>query len=242
MINQQRYKGNTMLDEVGIEGQQKLLDSKVLVIGSGGLGSGVIANLAALGVGTIGLVDFDVVEESNLNRQFIHKFENIGVSKVESAKKWIEEFNPDITVETYNFLLFEDNAAEVIEKYDCIVDGVDNFKTKFLINKICVGLNKKLVHGGVEEFSGQVFSVIGQQTACLGCLFSDFDHNTPKGILSSVVSTIGSLQSLEVAKLLLDMPNPLTNCVLRYDFLNARFQKIEVEKNKDCLICSPKHD
>lgn len=235
---QERYQRNIMLDEIGSEGQKKLLNSSVLIIGAGGLGSSVIANLSAVGVGKIGIVDFDKVDESNLNRQFIHKQSSIGMLKTESVKQWVEEFNPHIEVQTYTLILDKKNVQEIIKDYDVIVDCVDNFGAKFLINKACIELDKKLVHGGVEEFSGQIFNVIGKETACLACLFETFEHNYTKGIISPVVSVIGSLQAAQAVKLILGFENPLVNTILKYDFLQDRFKKISIDKNPDCPICS----
>lgn len=235
---QDRYKRNIMLEEIGSEGQKKLLNSSVLIIGAGGLGSSVIANLAAVGVGNIGIVDFDKVDESNLNRQFIHKTSSIGMLKTQSVEQWVKEFNPDVKVTTYTLILDKKNAEEIIKDYDVIIDCVDNFGAKFLINKLCVQMDKKLVHGGVEEFSGQIFNVLGKESACLACLFETFEHNYTKGIISPVVSVIGSLQSAQAVKLLLDIDNPLVNTILKYDFLDERFKKISIEKNPDCPICS----
>ena len=240
MYNKERYNRNILVNEIGEEGQLKLLGSKVLVAGAGGLGSTVIANLASLGIGNIGIVDNDKLELSNLNRQYIHKFDNIGKNKVESAKEWINGFNPDINVEIYQTRLDENNYKSIISGYDIIIDCFDSYKSKFLLNKIAVQNNKTLIHGGVTEFYGQVLVIIPDKTACLSCLIPDAntDAYVIKGVLSPAVTTIASIQSMEAVKTLLGIGNPLTNQLLTYNGLKQEFKKIAVSKNASCPLCS----
>lgn len=227
----QRYSRNILL--IGNQGQTKLLKSKVLICGCGGLGSTVIMNLAGSGVGTIGLIDDDVVEVSNLNRQFIHK--NIGEDKVTSAKKRILEYNPEITVNTYKIRLDENNYQSIVKDYDIIIDCFDSYKSKILLNDIAVETGKTLIHGGVTEYFGQV-TVIKPSTPCLRCIFPDIDlgKEVPKGILSPVVSTVASIQSMEAVKQILNTGEPLEGLLLTYNALTNDFKKLKITKNTAC--------
>lgn len=227
----QRYSRNILL--IKDAGQTKLLKSKVLICGCGGLGSTVIMNLAGSGVGTIGLIDDDVVEVSNLNRQFIHK--NIGEDKVTSAKKRILEYNPEITVNTYKIRLDENNYQSIVKDYDIIIDCFDSYKSKFLLNDIAVETGKTLIHGGVTEYFGQV-TVIKPSTPCLRCIFPDIDlgKEVPKGILSPVVSTVASIQSMEAVKQILNTGEPLEGLLLTYNALTNDFKKLKITKNTAC--------
>ena len=240
MFNKERYNRNILINCIGEKGQKTLLDAKVLVAGAGGLGSNVIANLASLGIGNIGIIDNDKVELSNLNRQYIHKFDNIGKNKVESAKEWINSFNPDINVEIYQTRLDENNYKEIISSYDMIIDCFDSYKSKFLLNKIAVENNKILIHGGITEFYGQVTVIIPHQTACLSCFISDTDIEVceTKGSISPAVATIASIQSMETVKILLGIGIPLTNQLLSYNGLNQSFKKSNILKNINCSLCS----
>ena len=227
----QRYSRNILL--IGDDGQTKFLNSKVLVCGCGGLGSTVIMNLAGLGVGTIGLIDDDIVEVSNLNRQFIHK--NIAEDKVISAQKRVLEYNPEITVNTYKIKLDENNYQSIVKDYDIIIDCFDSYKSKFLLNDIAVETGKTLIHGGVTEFFGQV-TVIKHLTPCLRCVFPDIDleKKVPKGILSPVVSTVASIQSMEAAKQILNTGERLEGLLLTYNALTNDFKKLKITKNTSC--------
>lgn len=227
----QRYSRNILL--IKDAGQTKLLKSKVLICGCGGLGSTVIMNLAGSGVGTIGLIDDDVVEVSNLNRQFIHK--NIGEDKVTSAKKRILEYNPEITVNTYKIRLDENNYQSIVKDYDVIIDCFDSYKSKILLNDIAVETGKTLIHGGVTEYFGQV-TVIKPSTPCLRCIFPDIDlgKEVPKGILSPVVSTVASIQSMEAVKQILNTGEPLEGLLLTYNALTNDFKKLKITKNTAC--------
>lgn len=236
----ERYNRNILIKEIGEEGQKKLFEAKVLVAGAGGLGSTVIANLASAGIGTIGIIDKDVVEITNYNRQYLHKFQNIGKEKVLSAKEWVTSFNPQINVEIYNLELNKDNAKDIIKNYDIIVDCFDSYESKFLLNELAVKNKMPLVHGGITEFSGQVTTIVPQHSACLSCLFPDPDINTyiPKGVISPAVTTIGSIEAMEVLKLILNIGEPLVDKLLTYYALSTDFKKIKLTKNKQCPVCS----
>lgn len=240
MFNNERYNRNILVKEIGEDGQKTLLNSKVLIAGAGGLGSTVIANLASVGIGNLGIVDNDKLELSNLNRQYIHKFDNIGKNKVKSAKEWIKSFNTDINVEIYEIRLDENNYKDIINSYDLIIDCFDSYKSKFLLNKIAVENNKTLIHGGVTEFYGQAIVIIPNKTACLNCLIPDInsDAYVIKGVISPAVSTIASIQSMEAVKILLAIGEPLTNQLLTYDGLKIEFKKINIQKNPNCPLCN----
>jgi adenylyltransferase/sulfurtransferase len=234
----QRYNRNMLISQVGEEGQKKINRAKILVCGAGGLGSTVLANLASIGVGTIGIVDNDVLELTNLNRQYIHKFGSIGHVKVESAKNWINEFNPEIDVKTYQIRLDETNYADIVNGYDFIMDCFDSFRSKFLLNKIAVKTGKTLVHGGVTEFFGQVTTIIPGKTACLNCILPEEDAYIVKGVLSPAVTTIASVESMEALKIILNLGERLENRLLSYNGLNMSFKTINIEKNSKCKLCS----
>ena len=232
----QRYNRNILL--IGDAGQTKLLNSRVLVFGCGGLGSTVIMNLAGLGIGTIGLVDDDVVEITNLNRQFIHK--NIGEDKVISAKNRILEYNSEINVNAYKIRLDDNNYEDIIKDYDIIVDCFDSYESKFLLNDLAVKTGKTLIHGGISEFFGQV-TVIKPSTPCLRCIFPDIDikKDFSKGILSPAVSTIASIEAMEAVKQILNIGEPLENILLTYNALTNDFKKLKITKNTACKCYNP---
>lgn len=234
----QRYNRNILIPQINEDGQKKLFQSKILVCGAGGLGSTVIANLASIGIGTIGIVDNDILELSNLNRQYIHKFANIGHVKVESAAAWVKEFNPDVNIQIYQIRLNENNYQSIIEDYDLIVDCFDSFASKFLLNEIAVKTGKTLIHGGVTEFYGQVTVIVPQKTACLKCILPDVDNYAIKGVLSPAVTTIASIEAMEVVKVILSLGERLENKLLSYDGLNMKFKTINLAKNHNCKICS----
>lgn len=236
----ERYNRNMLVPQVGEEGQKKLSKAKILVCGAGGLGSTVLANLASVGVGTIGVVDNDVLELSNLNRQYIHKFGNIGGVKVESAKDWIKGFNPEINVNTYQTRLDENNYHEIVREYDFIMDCFDSFKSKFLLNKIAVEIGKTLIHGGVTEFYGQVTTIVPGETACLNCILVEEGGYVVKGVLSPAVTTIASIESMEAVKVVLNAGEQLKNRLLSYNGLNMQFKTINIAKNPNCKLCSEK--
>lgn len=226
-----RYSRNIMV--FGEEGQAKICAARVLVCGAGGLGSTVLANLAALGVGTIGIVDNDVVELSNFNRQYIHK--DLGKAKVASAKEFINAFNPEIAVNTYPLQLNHENYADIVKDYDFFIDCFDSFESKFLLNDIAVKMGKPLIHGGVTEFGGQVMVIIPGKTACLRCILQEVEEQPVKGVVSPAVTTIASIQSVEALKLILGL-NTFTP-LLCYNGLDMTFKKLNIERNEKCLIC-----
>lgn len=238
-MTKERYSRNILVEKIGESGQKKLFESKILVAGAGGLGSTVLANLASLGVGKIGVVDNDILELSNLNRQYIHKFKNLKMPKVASAKEWIEDFNPEINVQTYQIQLDENNYKEIIEGYDLIIDCFDSYKSKFLLNEIAIKSKKTLIHGGVTEFFGQVTTIVPDETACLACIFPDYDVNSyiARGVISPSVTTIASIQSLEAVKILLGFGETLKNRILVFDGLKMKFKKLKISKNPNCKIC-----
>lgn len=237
----ERYNRNILIPQVGEEGQKKLAQAKILVCGAGGLGSTVLANLASIGIGTIGIVDNDTLELSNLNRQYIHKHENLGKVKVESAKQWINEFNPEINVKTYQTRLDENNYQDIVKDYDFIMDCFDSFKSKFLLNKIAVETGKTLIHGGVTEFFGQVSVIIPRKTACLNCILPEQEAYEIKGVISPAVATIASIEAIEAVKLILNIGERLENKLLSYDGLNMKFKTINIAKNLHCKLCSDFH-
>lgn len=234
----QRYNRNILVEQVKERGQKMLAQAKILVCGAGGLGSTVLANLASIGIGTIGIVDNDTLELSNLNRQYIHKFENLGKVKVESAKQWIKEFNPEINVQTYQMRLDENNYADIVKDYDLIMDCFDSFKSKFLLNKIAVQTGKILIHGGVTEFFGQATVIKPGKTACLNCILPEEGGYVIKGVLSPAVATIASIEAMEAVKLILNIGDCLENKLLSYDGLNMQFKTVNLAKNPNCSLCS----
>lgn len=240
MLDLNRYNRNTIIDKIGEEGQEQLLKARVLVAGAGGLGSTVIANLAAMGIGTLGIVDNDTLELTNLNRQYIHKYDNIGKSKVLSAKEWIEGFNPEIKVELHQFRLDSSNAPEILAGYDLIMDCFDSYKSKFLLNEACIKSSKTLIHGGVTEFYGQAITIVPGQTACLACIIPDYDPDSYilKGVISPAVSTIASIQSMEAAKTILRIGTTLKNTLLTYNGLEQEYKKYAVKPSTKCPLCA----
>ncbi len=243
----ERYKRNIMLEQLGIEGQQKLCNSKVLVIGSGGLGSPVLMYLSASGVGEIGVVDFDVVDLSNLQRQIIHTTADINIQKVKSAKAKMEAINPNIKVTTYNLKVLEENIYDLIKNYDFVVECTDNFDAKFLINRACVKSNIAYSFGGIFKFSGQSMTIIPNKSACYSCIFNvpppkDLEISNPAGILGSVAGVIGTIQATETIKYLLGIGENLINTLLTFDALNMEFRKVKFKPNIECQVCGSNKD
>ncbi len=228
---QERYKRNILLPEIGIEGQQKISAARVLIIGVGGLGSPVALYLAAAGVGTLGLMDFDNVDISNLQRQVIHYTPDIDTPKVDSAKKKLRQLNPDIRLVTYQQLFNADNAKEIVNDYDILVDATDNSAAKFFINDTAVRYRKPLVHGAINQFSGVVMTILPNH-ANYRDVFPEQPTSTPPssnyGILGAIAGTIGTIQATEVLKLITNSGTPLTDTLLIYDALKMEFQKITV--------------
>jgi thiazole biosynthesis adenylyltransferase ThiF len=244
-----RYARHIILPEVGGKGQEKLLNSKVLVIGAGGLGSPAILYLAAAGVGTIGIVDFDVVDLSNLQRQIIHNTERIGTPKVESARKTVEMLNPDVKVITYNTRISKENIMDIIKNYDVVLDGTDNFPTRFLINDACYFAGKPLVSAAMLRFEGQV-SVFDfrnkEKSPCYRCLFPEppppglVPSCQEAGILGSIGGIMGCIQATEAIKLILGIGEPLVGKLLIMDALSMEFRKVKLRKDPNCPLCGEK--
>ena len=238
-----RYSRHILLPEVGGKGQKKIAKARIFVVGAGGLGSPVALYLAAAGVGTIGLIDSDVVDLSNLQRQVLHHTPDVSRSKVLSAKEKIFAINPDVKVETYEDRFTSLNALELIRDYDVVIDGVDNFPAKFLINDACFFANKPLVHGGILRFDGRLFTIIPGQSACFRCIFK----NPPRpglvpscqeaGIIGVVAGIIGTLQATEALKLVLGIGRPLTDRLLDFDARATQFREIRTKRNPNCQLC-----
>lgn len=241
----ERYSRHIILKDVGGKGQQKILNSKILIIGTGGLGAPAALYLAAAGVGTLGLVDGDVVDITNLQRQVIHFTPDINKLKVISAKEKINLINPDVNVVTYNMRVFADNISEIIKDYDFVIDGTDNFPAKFLINDACVIQCKPFSHGGILRFDGQTMTYI-PGSACYRCVF---DQPPPKGavptcseagILGSVAGILGTIQATEALKYILGLGELLNNRLLIFNALNMNFRTVKFKRNPNCKICSDK--
>jgi molybdopterin/thiamine biosynthesis adenylyltransferase len=238
-----RYSRHVLLDGVGEEGQCRLLESKVLVIGCGGLGSPACLYLAAAGVGTIGLVDADQVDLSNLQRQIAHHTPDIGVDKVESAKAKINSMNPDVTVAAHKVWADAGNIRDIIGDYDFVIDATDNFAAKFLINDACFFERKPLCHAGVVGFEGQLMTIIPGETACYRCIFGapPPDGAVPMagdvGVLCAVPGVIGTLQATEAMKYILGIGDPAVNSLLTYNAMNMEFRKIPLKRNRQCGLC-----
>lgn len=240
-----RYSRHILLPEVGGKGQKKLAKAKIFVSGAGGLGSPAALYLAAAGVGTIGLIDSDVVDLSNLQRQILHYTPDVRRPKVLSAKEKIQALNPDVQVRTYQERLDAQNILRLINEYDVIIDGVDNFPTKFLLNDACFFAKKPLVHGGILRFEGRVFSIIPGQSACFRCIFKGppppgFVPNCQEaGIIGVVAGIIGSIQATEALKIILGIGKSLTDRILDFDARKTSFREIRIKRNPKCLLCGP---
>ncbi|KJS86904.1 MAG: adenylyltransferase [Peptococcaceae bacterium BICA1-8] len=240
----ERYSRNMVLNEIGITGQRKINKVKVLVIGAGGLGSPVLMYLAAAGVGDIGIIDGDKIELSNLQRQTIHATENIGMSKVQSAKKFIKRLNTDVKVTTYEYFLNKDNSQEIISKYDLIIDGVDNFQSRYLVNDTCVYLKKPLVEAGIIGFVGMVTLILSDDGPCYRCLYPEIPDRAPTcskaGVLGATAGIIGSIQASEAIKYIVGIEENLNGRVIFWDGLTSTIHEVKLHRNKDCLSSSPK--
>lgn len=240
-----RYSRHILLPEVGGKGQKKISRSRILIIGAGGLGSPAALYLAAAGVGTLGLIDHDVVDLSNLQRQVIHHTPDIGRLKVLSAQEKIQAINPDVAVVMYEKSLMAANALELIRGYDVVIDGVDNFPAKFLINDACYFAGKPLVHGGILRFEGRVTTIVPGQSACYRCVFRQppppglVASCQEAGVLGVLAGIIGTLQASEALKLILGIGRPLTDRLLDFDARNSSFREIAVRRNPHCALCGP---
>lgn len=239
----QRYSRHLLLPEVGLEGQKKLKAASVLIIGAGGLGSPITMYLAAAGVGCIGLVDMDIVEVSNLQRQIIHGTENVGELKIESAKRSIARINPFVNVKTYQEKFTAENAMEIARDYDIIIDGTDNFPTRYLVNDVCVLLGKPTVYGSIFRFEGQASVFSAKHGPCYRCLYPEpppeglVPNCAEGGVIGVLPGMIGTIQANEAIKIILGEGTPLYNRLLVLDALDMRFRELSISKNPDCQIC-----
>jgi len=235
----ERYARHLMLPEIGMDGQLRLSSARVLVVGIGGLGSPAAFYLVAAGVGTVGLVDSDVVDLSNLQRQILHATADVGKSKVESAAHKLRALNPEVTVRTHPARLDPDNAAALLEAYEVVLDATDNFDAKFLIADACHAAGKPYVHAGILRFQGQAMTVIPGKTACYRCVFEGVPPpvGAVAGPIGGVPGVIGAIQATEAIKLLLQMGELLTDRLLTWDALTMRFREVRVRRNPDCPLC-----
>jgi sulfur-carrier protein adenylyltransferase/sulfurtransferase len=239
-----RYARHLMLPEVGEAGQAKLLQAKVLLLGAGGLGAPAALYLAAAGVGTLGLVDDDVVDESNLQRQVIHNTRRVGVPKVESAKQTINELNPDVNVRTHQLRLTSENVLDVIKDYDLIVDGTDNFQTRYLLNDASLILRKPVVNASIYQFEGQLTVFKPFEGPCYRCLYPEppppgmAPSCNEAGVLGVLPGVIGMLQATEAVKLILGVGKPLVGRLMQYDAVNMKFREFKLPRDPKCVVCS----
>lgn len=238
-----RYSRHLLMPEVGLAGQKKLKAASVLIIGAGGLGSPAALYLAAAGVGRIGLVDFDVVDESNLQRQILHGTSWVGKPKLASAKARLLDLNPDITVETHEVLLNSQNALDILRDYDIIIDGTDNFPTRYLVNDACVFLGKPLIYGSIFRFEGQATVFDARVGPCYRCLYPEppppglVPSCAEGGVFGVLPGVIGAIQATEAIKLIIGQGEPLIGRLLLYDALSMRFRELRLRKNPACPVC-----
>ncbi len=238
-----RYQRHLLLPEVGDEGQLRLLDSKVLLLGAGGLGSPAALYLAAAGVGTIGIIDMDVVDASNLQRQVLHNMDRIGMRKVDSAKQTLTAINPDLNVRTYDVRLGADNVLDIIDGYDVIVDGTDNFPTRYLVNDAALVKGIPVVHGSIFRFEGQVTIFHPYVGPCYRCMIPEpppaelAPSCAEAGVLGVLPGIIGSIQAIETIKLLLELGEPLVGRLLTYDSMDESFRTFKVRRDPSCPAC-----
>lgn len=239
----ERYSRHIILPEVGGAGQQKIGEAKVLVLGAGGLGSPVALYLAAAGIGRLGIVDNDVVDLSNLQRQVLHHTPDIGRPKVDSAAEKLSAINPDIEIKPYKEMVNSGNIMDIIKDYDIVVDGTDNFPTRFLVNDACVMGGKPLVHGAILRFDGQAFTILPHEGPCYRCIFREppppgsVPNCSQAGILGAVAGIIGTVQATEVLKLILGKGKLLSGRLLIVDALDMSFRETRIRKDPECPIC-----
>lgn len=237
-----RYNRHLILGGFGAEGQRRLLDSKVLLVGAGGLGSPAALYLAAAGVGKIGIVDGDFVSATNLQRQVLYTTADVGCLKAEVAEKRIKEMNPDVEVERYELFLTEDNAISLIQDYDFVVEGTDNFASKFLVNDACVMLQKPFTIGGINRYGGQVMTH-QPGTACYRCIFpeppamAEVETCSMVGVLGSLAGMVGTVQATEAIKCIAQIGTPLINALLTVDALSMQWQRFDFGRDKHCALC-----
>ncbi|GAB3666592.1 SAMP-activating enzyme E1 [Halopiger thermotolerans] len=244
-----RYSRHVIMDEIGPEGQQRLLEGSVLVVGAGGLGSPAIQYLAAAGIGQLGIVDDDVVERSNLQRQVVHGDDDVGRPKVESAADYVAALNPDIDVDTYETRLTADNVGDLVAEYDVVLDASDNFATRYLLNDHCVLTETPLSHGAIYRFEGQVTTFTNERGGededppCYRCLFPEAPEPgtvpdcATTGVLGVLPGTVGCIQATEVVKYLLGKGELLEGRLLMYDAMDMTFETVEMRSNPSCPVC-----
>lgn len=237
-----RYSRHIRLKGVGLEGQEKIHEGKVLVVGAGGLGSPVLMYLAAAGVGTLGIIDGDKVDLSNLQRQIIHSTADVDCWKADSARVSVEAINPHVKVLVYKEFLNAENAKEIIKNYDFVIDGTDNFSVKYLINDVCVELGKPFSHGGILRFEGETFTYT-PGNACYRCMFESepaegsVPNSSQAGVLGAIAGMLGTIQAAEALKYLTGVGELLTNKLLTFDAKTMDFRKIKVKKRCSCPAC-----
>ena len=238
-----RYSRHLILPDVGVEGQRKLKAARVLLVGAGGLGSPAALYLAAAGVGTLGLVDFDVVDKTNLQRQIIHGTSTVGRPKLDSAKERIQDLNPNVQVETFETRLTSENALDIIREFDIVADGTDNFPTRYLVNDACVLLGKPNVYGSIFRFEGQASVFYAKEGPCYRCLYAEppppglVPSCAEGGVLGVLPGIIGSIQAMETIKLILGVGEPLIGRLVLFDALKLQFRELKLEKDPDCPVC-----
>lgn len=239
----QRYSRHILLQEVGGKGQKKLRDSKVLIVGAGGLGSPSAFYLAAAGVGTIGIIDDDVVDLSNLQRQILHGTSDVGRPKADSAAETLKELNPKLDVRVIKERLDETNVMEIVAEYDLVIDGVDNFPTRYLVNDACVLLGKPLVDAGILRWDGLCLTVKPGEGPCYRCLFPEpppegmVPSCQEAGVIGAIAGVMGTIQAVEAVKVLLGIGNTYTGRILTFDALEGRFRELNAVRDKDCPVC-----
>lgn len=238
-----RYSRHIILKEVGDKGQKKLREARVLMVGLGGLGSPASYYLAAAGVGTLGIVDDDDVDISNLQRQILHRTTGIGREKTESAADSLQALNPGVTLEKHRIRLGKDNIEHIISDYDVIIDGVDNFPTRYLLNDACFFGNKPLVEAGVLQFFGQIMTIVPGKGPCYRCVFPEppppgtIPSCEEAGVLGAVAGTLGILEATEAVKLILGIGAPLVGRILIYEALSGSFREVNIRRNPKCPLC-----
>jgi molybdopterin/thiamine biosynthesis adenylyltransferase/rhodanese-related sulfurtransferase len=243
-----RYGRHLIMPELGMEGQRRLKASSILLIGTGGLGSPLALYLTAAGVGRIGLVDYDTVDETNLQRQIIHGQSTIGMSKIESAAKRMRDLNPSVQIDKYEVPITSDNALQIMEPYDVIIDGTDNFPTRYLVNDACVKLGKPNVYGSILRFEGQLSVFYAKEGPCYRCMFPEppppglVPNCAEAGVLGVLPGIIGTMQATEAIKLICGIGDPMVGRMLLYDALEQSFTTIKVRKDPNCPVCGIPHE
>ena len=239
----ERYSRHILLAEVGVEGQERLMEGRVLVVGAGGLGSPVALYLAAAGVGVVGIVDNDTVDRSNLQRQIAHTTADIGQPKVESAARAMRAINPEVQVVTHHCFLDASNVRQLVRQYDFVIDGADNFPTKFLVNDACLLEGVPFSHGGILRFTGQTMTVLPGKSACYRCVFREppppdaVPSCSQAGVLGAVAGMLGTIQAAEALKFLTGAGELLTNRLLSFDALAMRFRSTPLQRQDNCPVC-----